>query len=71
MNFDEWLAVGYENKWCGPPVCEVHDGLPTTAEEDEQLWDGNDPCIHIVRLYPDVATGKAVEANHAPSVWRA
>lgn len=71
MNFDEWLQYGYKQGWCGPPVCEIHDALPTTIFEDEQFADGSDPCIHIVRLYEDPEMKQAVEANHSPSDWRA
>ena len=71
MNFDEWLQHGYKQGWCGPPVCETHDALPTTIFEDEQFEQGSDPCIHIVRLYEDLETKQSIEANHSPSSWRA
>jgi hypothetical protein len=71
MTFDEWLQYGYKNNFCSPPVCEIHDGLPTTATEDEQFSEGSDPCIYILRLYDDNATSKGVEANHSASTWRA
>lgn len=71
LDFDTWLAVGMEQGWVGPPVCETHDGLPMSDEE----WaiadiDGEPPCIHILRLYPDDETKEAVEKAHSPSVWR-
>ena len=69
MTFDEWQRIGLLNNWCGPTVCITHDGLPTTSTEDTEFEEG-DPCVHIVRLYADRATKKAVEANHSPSVWR-
>lgn len=69
ITFDEWLRVGIQMGWCGPGVCYTHDGVPTTASEDEQFETG-DPCVHILRLYPDLRTKKEVEANHSPSVWR-
>lgn len=71
LTFDQWLSYGIDRGWCGPAVCDIHDGLPTTATEDDEFMDGGDPCIHIVRLYPDDETRKKVEANHAPTVWRA
>lgn len=52
--------------FCGPAVCCIHDGVPTTAEEDED----DEPCLHILRLYPDDETRQSVESNHSPSVWR-
>jgi hypothetical protein len=43
-----------------------------TEREDESYSIGDeDPCIHILRLYEDLETKKAVEENHSPSVWRA
>jgi len=70
MEMDDWLQYGYHMGWCSPPVCYIHDGLPTSILEDTDLEDG-DPCIHLIRLYEDGEHKKAVEANHSPSVWRA
>jgi hypothetical protein len=70
MDFEEWIRIGVENGWAGPPVCYTHDGLPTTVDEDEEFETG-DPCIHIVRLYEDTDEKSGVEENHSPSMWRA
>lgn len=70
MEFEEWIVVGLENGWCGPPVCFTHDGVPTSEDEDSAWLDGNDLCLHVVRLYDDAAQKMAVEENHAPSQWR-
>lgn len=70
VDFDAWLATGLDAGFCGPAVCETHDGTPTTAAEDIEIEDGWDPCIHVLRLYSDDITRKGVERNHAPSVWR-
>lgn len=70
MTFNDWIKHGIDEGWCGPPVCETHDGTPTTPAEDEEYDEGGDPCIHIVRLYADPETKAAVEANHSPSQWR-
>ena len=69
MTLQEWMATGYELGYCGPPVCYTHDGLPTTFEEDEE-FEENDPCLHIVRLYEDLDMKQGVEDNHSPSTWR-
>ena len=71
MTIEQWIKYGFDKGWCGPPVCEIHDSLPTTIFEDEELNDGADPCIHIIRLYEDEDVKQAVEANHSPSNWRA
>jgi hypothetical protein len=69
MNQDEWIAYGVEQGFCGPPVCYTHDGLPTTFEEDEN-WDEDDLCVHIIRPYYDATERHAIELNHSPSKWR-
>jgi hypothetical protein len=69
VTYDRWIAIGLKMGWCGPAVCATHDGLPTTAEEDDEMAEG-DPCVHILRLYSDEETRLAVEANHSPSKWR-
>lgn len=71
IDFDTWLASGFAAGFIGPPVCAIHDGLPSTEGEDNEQMDGYDPCLHVVRLYADVEQKLAVEANHGPSVWRA
>ena len=53
ITFDEWLSIGMENKFVGPPVCSTHDGIPTTEDEDMAWDEGSDPCIHVLRLYVD------------------
>ena len=70
LTLSQWIEIGIQQGWCGPSICYTHDGLPST-EEEESAWDnGDDPCIHILRLYPDKETKEGVEANHSPSNWR-
>lgn len=71
MSFTEWVEEGYIRGWIGPPVCQTHDGIPLTTEEDKEFNDGGDPCVHVIRLYEDNGTKLSVEDNHSPSVWRA
>jgi hypothetical protein len=70
QNFDDWLRAGMKAGWCGPAVCQTHDGTPTSEPEDEDFIDGGDPCLHILRLYSDDIMRKGVERNHPPSIWR-
>ena len=70
MTFDEWVKVGFDNGWVGAPICETHDGLPTTASEDAE-FEERDPCVNIMRVYESTDVMTDVEANHSPSVWRA
>lgn len=71
MSYEDWLKVGLLQGWVGPSMCVPHDGVPTSAEEDEAYDEGDDPCYHILRLYEDAAQKAAVEENHSPSIWRA
>ena len=50
LDFDAWLAEGIAKGYCSEPVCNTHDGLPSTAEEDEEWERGGDPCVSAVRL---------------------
>ena len=67
LTYEEWAAYGQAKGWSGPSVCYTHDGLPSTPDEEEAIWEGGDPCIHIIRLYPDEETKLLVEENHAAS----
>ena len=71
MDFDTWMKIGYDAGWASPPVCYSHDGVPLTAGEVEELDVGEDPCIHVVRLYESADQKKGCEANNPAAVWRA
>ena len=70
ITFDEWMKLGIEKNWCGPPVCYTHDGLPMAHAEDEEFEEGSDPCMHIVRMYESKEHKNAIEEAHSPSQWR-
>lgn len=70
MTMEQWLKLGWDMGWCGPDVCETHDGLPMSEAEAEE-FEESDPCIHVIRLYDSPETKAAVEEAHSPSVWRA
>ena len=69
-NFDEWIQFGMDKGWCGPPLCEMHDGLPYTKAEMDELDAGNDPCIHVIRMFESPEDKAEAEAEHGPSQWR-
>jgi hypothetical protein len=70
MDYDEWLAYGQAQGWCGPAVCSTHDGVPTSAEEDAEWEDGGDPCTHIIRMYETPEAKAAVDENYPPYAYR-
>ena len=70
LGFDELMSYGIKKGWCGPPVCHTHDGLPMSEQEDIEFGEGQDPCIHVVRMYDDIDMKKEIENDHSPSQWR-
>jgi len=70
LTFSEWMTYGIKQGWCGAPVCYTHDGLPMSNEEDVEFGEGQDPCMHIVRMYEDIEMKERIENNHSPSTWR-
>jgi hypothetical protein len=34
------------------------------------MWGGQDPCIHIIRLYESPEHAEGIEESHSPSMWR-
>jgi hypothetical protein len=50
MTFEQWLNEGIQLGYCSKPVCNTHEGLPSTEEEDEEWENGGDPCVPAVRL---------------------
>jgi len=67
VTVDEWLKIGWDNGWCSPPVCGIHDGIPMSYDEEEE----DEPCVTVVRVYGSDETRTAVENDHSPTVWRA
>jgi hypothetical protein len=63
MTFDDWLAIGREHGFCSSSACSTHDGIPMSDRELDMWDDGDDPCIHVLRLYEDEKTMTEVEKN--------
>ena len=53
MSFDHWLKYGIDAGFCGEAVCIQHDGTPFTADEADRFEAGDDPCVPMVRVFPD------------------
>ena len=48
----EWLEYGKKQGWIIPQVvCNTHDGTPMTPTEQNQFEEGEDPCIHVIRIF--------------------
>ena len=47
-----WLAEGLRRGWCSEPVCATHQGVPSTEAEAVRWEAGEDPCEHVLRLWP-------------------
>lgn len=66
ITFDEWVKIGLDRGFVGPPVCSTHDGIPMSEAEENE----DDECINVLRLYWDMEHKQQVEENHSPSQWR-
>lgn len=58
MEFGIWLDNGVRRGWVSLPSCAMHDQVPMTRQEEEELDAampsgdlGEAPCIHIVRVW--------------------
>ena len=52
MTVFDWIDLGVQRGFCSPVVCETHEGLPLTIEEETEFEEGFDPCLHAVRILP-------------------
>lgn len=64
MTFDEWIRIGLERGFAGPPVCCNHENVPMSRDE----WEEPDRCFLIVRIYDTDEERYAVERDHQPSI---
>lgn len=46
-----WLNEGVERGWVSIPKCAMHNGLPMTADEEDDLDMGCDPCLIAMRVW--------------------
>lgn len=52
MTQDQWLRYGIEHGFCSDIVCDTHDGMPSSGEEEDAEWEaGGDPCVSAVRIF--------------------
>ena len=65
MTYEEWISIGEREGYVSQPTCYFHDMLPMTASEEEEIDEGGDPCITVLRLYPDPLTRQLVKETRA------
>lgn len=51
MDVSEWIEYGRRRDWISEPFCDIHDVIPLTPVERNDLEIGSDPCITVIRLY--------------------
>lgn len=49
--FEAWVEQGLNRKWISDLVCQTHESIPCTPEEDAQWDEGHDPCVPVVRVW--------------------
>ena len=50
LTFQQWLQYGVRNNYCSEQFCDTHDGPPMHESEELAREEGEDPCMHMVRL---------------------
>lgn len=56
--FRDWLEYGILTGFCSVPSCARHEATPCTDEEYRRIEDGEELCLHEVRLFPVGGGGK-------------
>lgn len=64
LDFEQWLEVGIRQGFVSPPTCNTHEGVPMTVFEENDWEEGEDPCIHILRLCESKEHADGVEMNN-------
>lgn len=52
LDFEDWVEYGIAHGFCAPGVCAMHDGVPMTSDEEDEMEDGGDPCLPVLRCFP-------------------
>jgi hypothetical protein len=50
QRMQDWIRYGIDNGFCTEVVCQSHDGVPLTPEEEKLVEVGEDICIFLVRI---------------------
>ena len=53
MDYFDWRDLGISKGWISEPFCDTHDPGFMTEEEEQDLEDGNDPCMLVFRIWED------------------
>jgi hypothetical protein len=67
VSFEEWVRIGIENNYSGPPVCYTHDALPMSDAEGRQWLENPDICLLVMRVYDDDIQARQVQEGHEPT----
>ena len=51
--FVDFLEVAHRKGFISDVFCVMHDGIPFSEDEDEEMIEGFDPCVHVVRIHDE------------------
>lgn len=51
LSLTEWLKYGYARGYCSDVVCDMHDGVPMTEPEIDEMEEHGEVCIPVVRVW--------------------
>ena len=47
----EWIKEGVDKGFCSDAVCSTHSVDYLRESEAEAMWEGEDPCVFVLRLW--------------------
>ena len=46
-----WIREGIDKGFCSDAVCSTHSVDYLRESEAEAMWEGDDPCVFVLRLW--------------------
>lgn len=65
QRIQDWIQEGITNGFCTKVVCQFHDAVPLTPEEENQLELGEDICVFLVRINNELISEYPFEVTNA------
>lgn len=69
-SFDEWLLQGVLLGFCSPVLCDTHDGIGLTEDQEDEFEQGFDPCVHVIQVFESKEAQRFIFENHSPIQYR-
>ena len=48
---EAWIKTGIDAGYCSELVCATHSADYMTEQEAEATWNGEEPCVFVIRVW--------------------